>query len=209
MNTISIYERENFEQTLNIYQRLNRVMEEVKYIQKGDKRVNNQYRYVSHDQVSSALHEPLTRNGIMVIPNVLDMTQDGNRTTAKVEISFVNIDNPQEKFSVVYVGYGIDQGDKGPGKAISYACKYALLKTFCLETGDDPDHDQNVKFSKGVSKEEIKSLEEMIEKCPEKIRVSIRKRMDSLTDIDSETVKKMKTYIQGKIDEANQSTTEI
>lgn len=32
--------------------------------------------------------------------------------------------------------------DKGPGKAISYAVKYAYLKAFALETGDDPDHDQ-------------------------------------------------------------------
>ena len=38
-------------------------------------------------------------------------------------------------------GYGIDNGEKGPGKAVSYAVKYALLKTFCLETGDDPDRD--------------------------------------------------------------------
>jgi hypothetical protein len=38
--------------------------------------------------------------------------------------------------------YGIDDSDKGPGKAISYAVKYALLKALGLETGDDPDEDQ-------------------------------------------------------------------
>ena len=43
-------------------------------------------------------------------------------------------------------GFGIDDQDKGPGKAMSYAVKYALLKTLGLETGDDPDMDQDVKF---------------------------------------------------------------
>jgi hypothetical protein len=39
-------------------------------------------------------------------------------------------------------GYGIDPQDKGPGKAISYSVKYALLKALGLESGDDPDNDQ-------------------------------------------------------------------
>jgi hypothetical protein len=42
---------------------------------------------------------------------------------------------------VSFFGYGIDNQDKGPGKAMSYAVKYAMLKTFCLETGDDPEKD--------------------------------------------------------------------
>jgi hypothetical protein len=36
-------------------------------------------------------------------------------------------------------GYGVDAQDKGPGKAMSYGVKYALLKVLGLETGDDPD----------------------------------------------------------------------
>ncbi|HWY79563.1 MAG TPA: ERF family protein [Candidatus Sulfotelmatobacter sp.] len=130
---------------LNIFQRINAVMKEVDYIQKGEKKVANQYRYCSHDQVSSALHGPMAKHGIVAVPTVVEMTQNGTMTIAKIQMTFVNIDNPQDWFSVAYTGYGIDSGDKGPGKAISYACKYAMLKTFCLETGDDPDHDQEVK----------------------------------------------------------------
>lgn len=129
---------------LNIFQRINYVMQDVSYIQKGDKKVANQYRYVSHDQVSSVFHEALTKHGIVMLPNVTSFKQDGNRTEVTIDISFVNIDDPVDQIKVTYFGYGIDTGDKGPGKAISYAVKYALLKTFCLETGDDPDHDQKV-----------------------------------------------------------------
>jgi hypothetical protein len=41
------------------------------------------------------------------------------------------------------MGYGVDPQDKGPGKAISYGVKYALLKVLGLETGDDPDEVQD------------------------------------------------------------------
>lgn len=125
----------------NIFQRILGVMRELEYIQKGEAKVNNQYRFVSHDQVSAKVHPLLVKHGIAVIPSVDEMKQEGNRTEAKVSVHFVNVDNPSEVVVTKYYGYGVDSGDKGPGKAISYACKYALLKTFCLETGDDPDFD--------------------------------------------------------------------
>lgn len=130
----------------NIYQRVNAVMNEVDYIQKGEKKVAGQYRFVSHDQVTAALHGPMTKNGIACISNIVEMKQDGNRTEVQLEVAFINIDNPSDMFAVNYYGYGIDTSDKGIGKAVSYAFKYALLKTFCLETGDDPDQDQEVKY---------------------------------------------------------------
>lgn len=133
---------ESTTQIKNIYQRINAVMQEVDYIQKGEKKVAGQYRFVSHDQVTAALHAPMTKNGIVCTSSIIEMKQDGNRTEVKLEVRFVNIDEPKDNFSVIYWGYGIDTSDKGIGKAVSYAFKYALLKTFCLETGDDPDQDQ-------------------------------------------------------------------
>jgi hypothetical protein len=58
-----------------------------------------------------------------------------------MKTAFINADCPEEKIESFYYGYGIDTQDKGIGKAISYAVKYALLKQFCLETGDDPERD--------------------------------------------------------------------
>ncbi len=122
-------------------------MSELSYVAKEDKRVNGQYRFVSHDAVAAKVHPLLVKHGVAVIPSVEEMTQDGNRTTAKVKIWFVNVDNPGEGFHTFHWGYGVDQGDKGPGKAVSYAYKYALLKTLCLETGDDPDVDAKAEYS--------------------------------------------------------------
>lgn len=127
----------------NIYQRILKVMAELKYIQKGAKKVNGQYSYVSHDQVTAAIHPLLVKHGIVIIPSIEETTQDGNRTTVKMLVYFINADKPEDHFTMRSLGYGIDTGDKGPGKAVSYAFKMACLKAFCLETGEDPDHDQN------------------------------------------------------------------
>ena len=54
---------------------------------------------------------------------------------------FVNIDNPEEKITMVSYGDGIDSGDKAPGKAMTYSDKYSLLKAYKVATGDDPDKD--------------------------------------------------------------------
>jgi ERF superfamily len=140
---------------MNIYQRINAVMKEVKYVQKEDKKVNGQYRFVSHDQVAAALHDPMATNGIVMIPSIAELTQDGNRTVVKMDIAFVNMDKPEDRFSIIQYGYGIDQQDKGVGKAVSYAVKYALLKQFCLETGDDVEKSDIPYTPPGLVKEDI------------------------------------------------------
>lgn len=129
------------EKSPNIYQRLHAVMGDVGYVQKEEKMVNNQYRFVSHDGVTAAVRPSLLTHGIVALPQNLVFKQDGNRTEVSLDIDFVNIDDPKDRVSVPSFGYGIDTQDKGPGKAISYAVKYALLKALGLETGDDPERD--------------------------------------------------------------------
>lgn len=127
--------------TMNIYQRLHAVMGEVSYVQKTDKKVNNQYTFVSHDAVTAKVRPALLKHGVLSIPQNLKFSQDGNRTEVSLDMTFVNIDQPDDRIMVPSFGYGIDPQDKGPGKAISYAVKYALLKALGLETGDDPERD--------------------------------------------------------------------
>ncbi len=131
---------------LNIYQRILKIMEDVSYIQKGAKKVNGQYSFVSHDQVSAAIQPLLTKHGVMVLPTVSSHEQVGNRTEVTLEVVFINADDPSDRFGTTSIGYGVDNSDKGPGKGVSYAYKYALLKTFCLNTGDDPEKDTTTNF---------------------------------------------------------------
>lgn len=126
---------------LNIYQRMLAVMNDVAYVQKESKKVNNQYTFVSHDAVSRAVRPALIEHGVMPVPHVIRHQSNGNRVELDMVVDFVNVDKPEEKISVESIGFGIDPQDKGPGKAMSYAYKYALLKALALETGDDPERD--------------------------------------------------------------------
>lgn len=131
--------------TKNILQRINAVMQELDYLQK-EKKSGMQYSFVSHDKVTGAIRPLLVKHGIVCWPHSLDVKQEGNRTQLLCKVIYASVDDPRDNIDVESFGYGIDSQDKGPGKAMSYAMKYAHLKTFSLETGDDPDNDQHVKF---------------------------------------------------------------
>ncbi len=60
-------------------------------------------------------------------------------TRMQTTYTFINIDNPGEMFSTIVFSEGIDPGDKGSGKGMTYADKYALMKAYKISTGDDPD----------------------------------------------------------------------
>jgi len=136
--------KDGMDPKLNIYQRLSAVMNEVDYIQK-DKKQGMRYSIVSHDVVTAKVRPFLLKHGIVYPVSIKEHWQDGNMTGVLAEVSFVNVDDPQDRVVVQSMGYGIDDQDKGPGKAVSYAVKYALLKVLGLETGDDPDENQDAK----------------------------------------------------------------
>jgi hypothetical protein len=125
----------------NIAQRLNAVMAEVDYVQK-EKKAGMNYSIVSHDKVTALVRPVLQRHGVVYYPRGLQVAQNGNRTEAVFAVRFENIDDRSDYIDVETIGYGVDAQDKGPGKAISYGVKYALLKALGMETGDDPDVDQ-------------------------------------------------------------------
>lgn len=159
----------------NIYQRMLLIMGDVQAVQKEDKKVNNMYRYVGHDAVSKAVHMPMVRAGVYMQPDVIEMKQDGNRTEIMMTMTFINVDQPDDRFIMKMPGYGIDPQDKGIGKAISYATKYGYLKAFCLETGDDVEKD-NIDHEPKEEKKllpakllplQVKTIEELLAKFPE------------------------------------------
>ncbi len=125
---------------LNVHQRLAKVMADVTYVQK-ERKTGMNYTIVSHDAVTAKVRPALLAAGIVYYPVRCEHQHNGNRAECSLTVRFVNIDEPTDFFDVPTFGYGIDPQDKGPGKAMSYAVKYALLKALGLETGDDPDMD--------------------------------------------------------------------
>tara|TARA_R110000782_G_C14819205_1_gene413788 strand:- start:9681 stop:10421 length:741 start_codon:yes stop_codon:yes gene_type:complete len=129
---------------LNVHQRIIAIMRSLSYVKKGGRNEFQKFNFVKHDDVTRSVREQLIEHGVLSIPTItesscIEITQKNAPsylTTITMQCAFVNIDNPEDKFSVSGIGQGIDRNDLGPGKATSYAFKNILLKTFALETGE-------------------------------------------------------------------------
>ena len=139
---------------MNIYQRLNEVRKAVKYLKK-DAAVTG-YKAVTHDYVTSEVRPHLIKHGIIVVPRQIsgELQPTGKSTKQGVpftnyvgfyEFDFINMDDPEDRFTVSVGAMSEDTADKGPGGAISYAMKYAFLKLLNIETGDAEESRQEQK----------------------------------------------------------------
>lgn len=131
------------DRNLTIYQRIHATMQDVGHLEKDKKMQGGKmsYEYISHDAVAAAARVPFIRYGVIVQPIVTRYNTDGNRIELSVTVDFINIDNPKDRIPVSVVSYGVDNSDKGPGKALSYAVKYATLKLLMLNSADDIEED--------------------------------------------------------------------
>ena len=133
---------------LNLFQRIVKVRQSVGYAQK-DKSVSTgggSYKAVTHDQVTAIVREHMNTFGIVCVPTLVTSTmhpkEDGakqQRYDATYSFDFVNADDPTERLTIVIEAHAMDNADKAPGKALSYAKKYAVLKLFEIETGEDDE----------------------------------------------------------------------
>jgi len=135
---------------MNIYQRINAVMKDVSYVQKDVSVTGGgTYKAVSHDMVLAVLRKAMVQNGIVTrveqlrgkFAQMRDLSLDikMHMYTATYAVDFVNMDNPEDFLHCVIQSHANDSGDKAPGKSASYAVKYAMLKTFGLETGESDE----------------------------------------------------------------------
>lgn len=142
----------------NLYQRIAAVMQEVQYLQKDDNVSTggaSSYKAISEEKVTEAVRAALIKNGLVILPvaqhhTLTDFARTGKHgnqvvslTTVDVQYKIVNIDNPAEYELLASSGTGVDSQDKGVGKAMTYAYKYLLLRTFAIPTGNDPDKIHN------------------------------------------------------------------
>lgn len=148
---------------MNIYQRLLAIETELGVVAKNiqiQATKTNGYKAVSERDVIDAVKPLEARYGVFSFPYERHIIKDetlenerfmgGERIVVaskfmRVEVTyrFVNVDKPEEFVEVTAYGDGIDTGDKAPGKAVTYADKYALMKAYKISTGDDPDQEKS------------------------------------------------------------------
>jgi hypothetical protein len=138
---------------MNLFQRINAVRKAIKYVQK-DKDVSTgkgSYRAVTHDMVTAMIRPHMVEHGIVCFPVLVESSvatppkgKDGTESSqiryeATYDFHFVNEGAPEERITLRIQAHAMDNADKAPGKAISYAKKYAVLKLFEIETGEDEE----------------------------------------------------------------------
>lgn len=138
--------------SLNIYQRLAAITAEVERVAKNLEvsAGRGSYKAVSEADVLAAV-KPLERKyGVYSYPAERSIEeQERGRDEGsgrpfyferiRTVYRFVNVDNPEERIDITTYGDGLDSADKSVGKAMTYADKYALLKAYKIQTGEDPD----------------------------------------------------------------------
>ena len=155
---------------LNIFQRMSKITDELQVVAKNLTvgYGKSAYKAVGERDVLDAVKPAEIKWGVYSYPFSREILEaqtlekadrDGNKSTVffsriQTTYRFVNIDNPSEYIDIVSFAEGIDPADKGSGKAMTYADKYALLKAYKISTGDDPDKDPSepLKYGKADDK---------------------------------------------------------
>lgn len=148
---------------MNIIQRMAKATAELGTVAKNllIEAGKNTYKAVSERDVIDAVKKVEEKHGIYSFPvarRIVESDQlesegwDGKKKTTffirlEVTYRFVNTDDSTDFIEVTSYGDGMDSGDKSPGKAMTYADKYALMKAYKISTGDDPDQEASKEAS--------------------------------------------------------------
>lgn len=195
---------------MNIFQRIDAITAELAVVAKNltvQASKTSSYKAVGERDIIDAVKPLEHKYGVVSYPvrrEILDdatleseATYNGNttkKTTFYIKIRttyrFVNIDKPEEYIETETISDGIDSGDKGGGKAMTYGDKYALMKVYKISTGDDPDQtasepnryepteDQSAK----ISPRKAKLIEDLAAQAKVDLKTVLMKPAEDLTN---------------------------
>ena len=109
-------------------------------------------------------------------------------------------------------GEGADAGDKAPYKAMTGALKYALLQSFLLGTGDDPEDERAdsraaLGSERVITPEQVRELQGLIEETSTELeRVLAYYRVSALSEMSEGSYRRALELLNRKL--AKQSSQE-
>ena len=160
-------------QELNLREKFAEVRRRLGYVQKRGHNERHNYSYVTAADLAGSVGDILAELGVVVIPQLQSISTETPRSSsdriARVVMNYRFVDaRSGEELSVRVAGEGADPGDKAPYKAMTGALKYALLQSFLLSTGDDPEDERaNSRAALGservLTPEQVRELQGLIE----------------------------------------------
>lgn len=139
---------------MNIFEKLSNITNEISSVNKNLTvgQGKSAYKAVGEADVLKAVKELEFKYRVYSYPISREVLESTMYTTTneygeknnifsriKTIYRFVNIDKPEEYIETTTFAEGIDTQDKGSGKAMTYSDKYALMKSYKIITGEDPD----------------------------------------------------------------------
>lgn len=131
-----------------IYQAIPAIMGQINAVGKNKRNTQQNFMYRGIDDVMNAINPALVKNGVFIVPEVMEQTRE-ERQTAKGSNLIYSICRMRFRFfaddgssvEAVTIGEGMDSGDKATNKAMATAFKYACFQIFCIPTEEmkDPD----------------------------------------------------------------------
>lgn len=127
-------------------------MDEMGTVRKGGKNEFDNYEYIKESDVSQKLQAILVKHNVFIFSSIEESTNKQVTSSAgkpnifsrvKIKYTFVDADNPDDKFEVYSAGDGMDRGDKAIYKAITGAHKYFMIRNFSLGADDDAEKDSH------------------------------------------------------------------
>ena len=158
---------------LNLWQKIAKVMEGIEYLKKDDtiSYGKTNYKAMSEEKVTKEVRALFIKYGLVIIPFEQEVTSRDiikNQNGLDILVGFLTQVNTKYKLididtgtfeTVASSGQGVDSQDKGVGKAMTYAFKYALLRSLAIPTGEDPDKISSEEITDAQQKELDKTAE--------------------------------------------------
>ena len=137
--------------------------------------------------------------------------RSSNERIARVVMNYRFVDaRSGEELTVRVAGEGADTGDKAPYKAMTGALKYALLQSFLLASGDDPEEERgdmrNVPGpASPTTPEQVRELEALIEQTGTELeRVLAYYKVSALNEMSEVSYRRALELLNRKLAKQNQ-----
>ncbi len=135
----------------NLWAKMAAITADVGRVPKNGYNDHYKYHFAKESDVVDAVKKACYDHNVSIrfgairetIEHIAVKTSKGNPATEVrlwVRMTVTNCDDPSEKFVEEFPGEAQDSGDKGIWKAVTGARKYALISTFLVSTGDDPEN---------------------------------------------------------------------
>jgi len=124
-----------------LFSKMSQVMGMLERLPKNGYNAHFKYHFIEDSDVLDAVRKAMSKVGLCLFVSLVGLDQGGKKTMAHLELTFADGETG-ETMVVPWTGEAIDTQDKGVAKATTSGVKYALLKTFLISTGDEPDTDR-------------------------------------------------------------------